>query len=313
MMYLYDDTWRKIQNFLPYENRIMSDNMPTEGYIQMDNINMHIDYYGAKKPKATIVIFHGVGGNGRLLSFIGIPLNRQGYEVICPDLPLYGYTEYEGKIPYQSWVDYGVEVVKHFKKPDKPLFVFGLSAGGMLAYQVACESNTVNGIIATCLLDQRIARITRDTASNPLIAMMGKPFLKLFHKPFAKVKMPMKSVCNMRAIVNNKGLAKLLMTDKRSSGTKVSIEFLHTMLNPQIKIEASEFDKCPVMLVHPQNDHWTDVSLSRLFFDELHCEKELKMLKGAGHFPIESEGLKQLEDYCIGFMKKHSEWKPNSL
>lgn len=30
------------------------------------------------------------------------------------------------------------------------------------------------------------------------------------------------------------------------------------------------------------------------------------MLEGAGHFPIEEKGLKQLEEYCISFLNKHS-------
>ena len=76
------------------------------------------------------------------------------------------------------------------------------------------------------------------------------------------------------------------------------------MLNPNIEIEANNFMKCPVLLVHPEKDYWTDVSLSRLFFDKISAEKELRLLHGAGHFPIEENGLKQLEEYCIAFMNR---------
>ena len=307
MKYVNDKTWEKVQTYLPPENRLSPENLPDEEFIQIGKLNIHIDHYRVNAPKATVVIFHGVGGNGRLLSFIAIPLKRQGYEIICPDLPLYGCTDYSGTISYQSWVDYGTEISRYYQKSDIPLFVFGLSAGGMLAYQVAGELNSVNGVIATCLLDQRDSVVTKKTAGNPLVAIMGKPFLKLFHKPLAEMKLPMKAVCNMQAIVNNKALADLLMRDKRSAGAKVSVEFLFSMLNPQIKVEAAKFDKCPLLLVHPQNDHWTDVSLSQLFFDKLHCDKELKMLNGAGHFPIETEGLRQLECYCAAFIQKYSE------
>lgn len=305
-MYSNDKTWRKVQAFLPYENRLLSENLPDEVFLQAGNAKIHIDYYPFETPKATIIIFHGVGGNGRLLSFIAVPLNRQGYEIICPDLPLYGYTDYAGAISYHHWVEYGAEIAKQFRKPDVPLFLFGLSAGGMLAYQVACEMDSVNGVMATCFLDQRNAAVTKKTTSNPLTAMVGKPFLKLLHKPLGAMKLPMKAVCNMGAIVNNQELAELLMVDKRSSGANVSVEFLYSMLNPKIKIEASKFDKCPVLLVHPQRDNWTDLSLSQLFFDQLRCEKELKLLDGAGHFPIEPEGLQQLERYCADFMHRYS-------
>jgi alpha-beta hydrolase superfamily lysophospholipase len=87
-----------------------------------------------------------------------------------------------------------------------------------------------------------------------------------------------------------------------SSGAKVTLEFIHGMLDPDISPEAKDFAKCPVLLVHPENDNWTDVSLSRLFFDDLSVRKELIMLPGAGHFPIEPRGLSVLENECRRFM-----------
>lgn len=305
-MYQNDDCMKKLQTYLPTENRLTSENMPDEYFYDLGDISLHIDHYRVEKPKATIVLFHGVVGNGRLLSLIAIPLHKQGYEVICPDLPLYGYTKYKGTIFYDNWVDVGVSVVKHYYKENIPIFVFGFSSGGMLAYQVACKCLWVSGIMASCLLDQRIPIVTKKTAISPLVATISKPLLSLFHKPFAKLKIPMKFVGNMKAIVNNRELAKLLMSDVRSSGTKVSIAFLYSMLNPKIEIEPEQFNICPLLLVHPENDYWTDVSLSRLFFDKLNCEKELVMLAKAGHLPIESQGLKQLETACINFIKKYS-------
>ena len=47
-----------------------------------------------------------------------------------------------------------------------------------------------------------------------------------------------------------------------------------------------------------------DEKMYYLFFDEIQSSKELKLLQGAGHFPIEEKGLKQLEEYCIAFMNR---------
>lgn len=95
---------------------------------------------------------------------------------------MYGYTEYEGKVTYDLWVDCGIEIVKYFQKDAVPVFLFGLSAGGMLAYQVASECSDIRGIIATCLLDQRNPIVTKKTATNPIMGTIGKSFLAFAHK-----------------------------------------------------------------------------------------------------------------------------------
>ena len=302
--YENDTIWRQIQEYLPIENRIDDNNAPHEEWIEIGKNQIHIDHYICNDAKGTVVIYHGVGGNGRLLSSIAIPLNKAGYEVICPDLPLYGHTICDGKITYSDWLECGTLIAKKFQQNEKPLYLFGLSAGGMLAYQISCRLENLNGLMLTCLLDQRINKVTKETASNSMMAALGKPLLKISHHLIGRMKLPMKMVCNMKAIVNNTTLAELLMSDPISSGTKVTLEFLHGMLNPSIETEACDFKKCPVLLVHPEKDCWTDVSLSRLFFDKIQVQKELKLLEGAGHFPIEEKGLKQLEEYCLDFMDR---------
>ena len=302
--YENDIIWRQIQEYLPKNNRINDNNAPKEEWLEIGQNKIHIDHYVCHDAKGTIVIYHGVGGNGRLLSFIAVSLYKAGYEVICPDLPLYGHTVCGGKTTYSDWVDCGTEIAKKYRQNDKPLFLFGLSAGGMLAYQISCRLENVDGLMLTCILDQRIKKVTKETASSSMMATVGKLFLKVMHRVLGGVKIPMKMVCNMKAIVNNEALAELLMSDPISSGSKVTLEFLYGMLNPNIEIEAADYKKCPVLLAHPEKDYWTDVALSRLFFDKIQVLKELKLLQGAGHFPIEEEGLKQLEEYCSNFMKR---------
>ena len=68
-------------------------------------------------------------------------------------------------------------------------------------------------------------------------------------------------------------------------------------------IEPEEFDICPVLLAHPEADRWTPVEVSRLFFDKISAPKRLRMLENAGHFPIESPGLQQLEAECVDLIK----------
>jgi len=57
-------------------------------------------------------------------------------------------------------------------------------------------------------------------------------------------------------------------------------------------------------LLHPEQDNWTDLALSKIFFDRLACAKELQILEGAGHFPIEPIGLEKLVECCLNFIEE---------
>lgn len=305
MYYGKDGYWKKVQEYLPEENRLTEACLPDEYFVGIGRFGIHIDHYRVKEPKARIILFHGVGGNGRLLSFIAVPLMKQGYEVICPDLPLYGMTEYYGTVVYQDWVDCAAEIVMYYQTREiSPTFLFGLSAGGILAYQTASGLPGIQGVIATCLLDQRNPTVRKSTAGSRWMADHGLRAITKASARLGFVKVPMKWVGNMKAIVNHEELAEVLMKDRRASGARVPVAFLHTLLNPDIHPEPERFRRCPVLLVHPENDRWTDAGLGRLFFDRLNCSKEMKLLKGAGHFPIEKEGLKHLEQYCVEFLEE---------
>lgn len=304
-MYQDDPTWREVQDYLPLQNRLTTPLEPEEQFVELSDGNrIHIDRYVPLNPKATILLFHGVGGNGRLLSFLAVPLYKRGYTVICPDMPLYGYSEHAGSVSYDIWVRNAVELTEYFTEAELPMFLFGLSAGGMLAYQAACQASAVRGVLVTCILDQRLQVVRESTASHPLLIRLGLPVLGYFTKWLPQVRVPMKWCANMRAIVNNKPLAKLLMKDRRSSGATVTLEFLNTMLHPALLIEPEEFT-IPFALLHPAEDLWTPISLSHLFYDKLKCEKEMHLLPGAGHFPIEEQGLIALVDKSVAFMEKH--------
>ena len=266
--YKNDPYWVEIQQFLPEKNKLTERDLPQEYYLPLSAGSIHIDHYRPDNPKGRIILFHGIGGNGRLLSFIALPLARNGFEVICPDMPLYGYTLFSQPVTYDTWVLCGTEIVRHYQAADNlPTFLFGLSAGGMLAYQVANECQNIKGLIVTCILDQRNPLVTRQTANNPFMGIFAKSLLKAVHGLAGNVKLPMKWVANMKAITNNKALATLLMKDKKSSGTMVPIAFIHSMLHPHITVEPEDFNDCPFLLVHPGDDRWTKMELSKLFYN----------------------------------------------
>jgi alpha-beta hydrolase superfamily lysophospholipase len=303
--YAENKTWTgAFPALLPLKNRL-SENQVVEFYWNWNSNEVHVDHYKCEASPVRIVMLHGVGGNGRLLSFIAAPLHRSNLELIALDLPGYGLTKMNDKIiTYNHWLNMANDFLAYEQQRDpRPIILFGLSAGGMLAYQVACLNRKINGIIVTTLLDQRLMEVRRYSAIYPWMARFMGPFVKAAAAIIPGTLIPMKKVANMKAIVNNKELLNLLINDPTSSGTKVSIAFINTLLEAYPEIEPEEFNICPMLLAHPEKDLWTPVEISELFFNRLNkINKQLVILENAGHFPIESPGLQQLEDSILGFI-----------
>ncbi len=304
-MFIDNIIWKQIQQHLPEHNRISEKISLSEKKIIFNDIEIRYDEYFPKKPSTTtVVIFHGVGGNGRLLSFIAVPLVKAGYNVICPDLPGYGYTKIKKSFNYSTWIEVGSIITKKEVKAGKNVYILGLSAGGMLGYNIACKVKNIKGLIITNLLDNRLQIVRDYSARNKFHSRIGIKLLYLLPGFMKRINIPVKTVVNMKAIVNKKEVLSLLLKDKVGSGSSVSIEFLLSMMKSNPLLEPEEFSICPVLLTHPEIDKWTPVEISRLFFDKLNTEKKLILLENAGHFPIESPGLQQLETACIEFISK---------
>jgi alpha-beta hydrolase superfamily lysophospholipase len=302
-MYSENVTWKLLQEFLPQNNRIDSV-CPEETFLPYnDTLRVHLDVYNKANPKnCTIIMLHGVGGNGRLLSFIAVPLAKRGFKIVCPDLPGYGCTTYSQKITYQTWIDIGTFLVMHEAKNDAHIFVMGLSAGGMLAYH-CCTSKTA-GLIVTNILDNREPEVLKYSAKNALLAKYGLPLMYKMPSCIQQIKLPIKWVTNMNGLVNNKKILKLLLKDTIGAGSSVSINFLLTMMMHTPSLDADQFNTVPALLVHPEKDNWTPMAASELFFDKIQSQKTKVILENAGHFPIEKPGIEQLENAIVDFVQK---------
>ena len=298
-------------SLLPEHNRIVDQNQPEEVIWNWKGNSIHIDHYKNSQAKARVLMIHGVGGNGRLLSFLAAPLYRQGFDVVAPDLPGYGLTHVpEQTISWDMWYNMTKDLLKEeLFCDDKPLVIFGLSAGGMLAYRVACAVPEISGIVVTNILDQRNPKVREASAIHPLVGRYGAPMIQILAKIAPKLPIPMKMVANTRRLVNDKKLQKLLITDKHSAGATVPLMLVASMVESSPAVEPENFIRCPLLMVHPGDDRWTPVELSRLFFDRLNCPKELVMLENAGHFPVEQPGLSQMEEAVVAFLNKIAEEK----
>jgi alpha-beta hydrolase superfamily lysophospholipase len=301
--------WRRINAMLPEAIRIDPATPPTEEWLNVGRFTVHLDCMRRPEAPATLVLVHGAGGNGRLLAPYAAFASAAGYEVIAPDLPGYGLTLVPDRsaVTYQDWRDVLTAVIEvQARRTGRPIVVFGLSMGGMLGYEATAQTRIPSGLVATCFFDPSQPSARRDVARWPRMLPVIEPLLMNLPVFARGLPLPMRLVINMRAVANDSELAEVIATDPRAGGSAMPAGFLRSILASEPLVPPEMFDVCPVLMVHPADDRWTDVSMSRPFFDRLKVPKRLVMLDNAGHFPIEEPGVSELRTALLDFLAEGS-------
>lgn len=314
MLYADQPQWREIQKFLPPAFRMQPGDEPAEEWWDWEGHRMHLDTYRNPDAGVKVILLHGVGTNGRQMQLVlGRPLAQRGYETIAVDMPGYGLTDVAPGtlVTYDDWVRAGSALVSvEQAKDDRPIVLYGLSAGGMEAYHVATlhqqqTGTKVSGIVGMTFLDQRERRVQVETALVPLLGMIGGPFIRIAAKLLARLRVPMRAVSKMHALVNDKAAAKACYRDKTSAGNSVTLAFLDSYMRSTPAIEPEEFDTCPVLLTQPGADRWTPLHLSEPFLNRItKVPVRTVILENAGHYPLEQPGLDQMVEAIDGFYRE---------
>jgi alpha-beta hydrolase superfamily lysophospholipase len=301
--------WRDMQRFLPPEFQWKPGQQPQEEWWDWHDHRIHLDTYRNPNAKVKVILFHGVGTNGRQMSMIlGEPLARRGYETIAIDMPEYGMTEV-GKgalVRYDDWVRVGSDLIDaELARDDRPIVLYGLSAGGMLTYHVAAMNRRVKGIVGMTFLDQRVQQVRDETALNLVMSRIGVLMAAFVARtPMKTLRMPMRAASKMHTLVNNKAALKVWLSDRRSAGNAMTMAFLASYAAYQPVLEPEAFDVCPILLTQPAEDRWTPLHLSELFLGRIkQVPVKTVMLEGAGHYPLEQPGLSQMVDAIDSFYR----------
>lgn len=303
-------TWKEIQEFLPAQLHFTENYHPTEEIWNWKGNKVHLDTFRNPNAPAKIICFHGVGTNGRQISMIfSGPMAREGFETITVDMPTYGVTEVNPNsiIRYNDWVQCGSDLIdEELNKDDRPIFIYGLSAGGMETYHVAAKnrSEKIKGIIGMTFLDQSLSIVRKETGSNTVFGTIGGFMIGLLCKlGCSKFKMSMAQASKMTTLVNDKDCLHIMMADKTSAGNSATLAFLNSYINYHPDMEPEQFDVCPVLLTQPEADRWTPQRLSDPFLDRIKKVPVKKtILKNGSHYPIEAEALADLHRFCLEFI-----------
>lgn len=318
--YAQQPNWRAIQNFLPAELQLTDDEAPQETWWQWQQHRVHLDCYRIASARLKVILLHGLGTNGRQLSVIvGAPLARAGFETIAVDMPEYGLTEVgPGKpVTYDDWVQAGSDLVDlEAKQDDRPIVLYGFSAGGLETFHIAAKNRKVKGIIGMGFFDPRLQAVRDQAAFNLLMSRLGSPLAQWTARtPFGGFRLPAAALIKMRELVNDKAALKVLLADKTSAGKWITMAFMASYMRYVPAVEPDDFDVCPILLTQPAQDHWTPLRLSEPFLRRVrHVPVRIVMLENAGHFPIEQPGLSQMIDaireFCGEIAERHAPSRP---
>ena len=300
-------SWKTFQTFFPEEWRITSKYKPIEYYWNWDNFDVHIDHYyvDSTQKKHKLILLHGGGGNGRLLSPIAVFLQKLGYECIAPDLPGFGLTKIHKSNSYYTWINLVNELVnQELEKSKTPIVLCGVSLGGMLAYQVACLNKKISGLIVTSLADTRKKSVQIGLSKNKWFGAISPTLLSGMSGITDDIKIPIKWTTKMWAMANNPEFVKALKNDKIGSGSAVCLKFFRTLFEVSPKMEPEDFNMCPLLFLQPEKDYIIPWSMSKPFYESLSCKKEMVILKNCGHIPLEKPGINQMIDAATSFLDK---------
>jgi len=293
--YAADDYWRRYLPFLPEVMRLPHN--PVEEWWMWRGTKVHLDRLDAENASLKIIVLHGGGGTGRLVSAFGALVHSLGYSYVAPDLPGFGLTlpgsDYDPH--YRSWVALVTDLIAREQERDGlPVVTFGGSLGGMLAYNAAAASGDVRGVIATTLADPRDADARNALASSKVWSRLAFVIMNALPELTGRLNIPARRISRMERMTNDPAFSRIFIEDPLVGGARINLEFYRSMTAYDLPIAPEEFDLCPVLLAHPADDQWTPLAVSQPFFDRLGCEKEMVILEGCGHFPYEEPGVSQL-------------------
>ncbi len=295
--------WHEYQRFFPEGLRCTAESLPREEYWKWRGLDVHLDRLENPAAPLKVIVLHGAGAYGRVMAPAAVIAQRYGYEVVSPDLPGYGLTRVARReMTYPLWIDCVVDLIALERARDaRPIVLFGVSLGGLLAYQAAARTQ-VEGLVATTLADPRERDVRRGFARHALLGTAGLWLLERLQRVTDGLPLPMSLMSRMHQISNKPALSALVKSDRLGGGSWVPARFLRTLMSTAPAIEPENFTRCPVLLAHPGIDRMTDIALSRRFFDRLAAPKRMVVLEGASHMPTEHPGIDQLEAAVLEFL-----------
>jgi len=291
-------SWAALEARLPPDHRPVGPDAPVERWWAWEGHRVHLDDYEPTGPsRGTIVLVHGGGGHGRLLSPFAAPLRRAGFRVLAPDLPGFGLTIVP-RPARTTLADWSRLVAGLADMEAGPVALVGASVGGTVALHAAMRTAAVRAIAVTTLLDLQDRDVLRAISRRP--ALVG--LLDRLGPCVGGLRWPLAGLAPLDAMSADPAIAALLRDDPLIGRRRVRLGFFVSFVHTAPPVPPSAFER-PVLVVHPEADAWTPPALSRPTFEALAGPRDWIGLRGASHLPIEA--IEPMSRAVIAWFERH--------
>lgn len=195
-----------------------------------------------------VLLLHGYTGWKEEMYPFAFWYHKQGYNVVAPDLRCQG--ESEGDFIGMGWTDHfdGMLWLTHILSQDEEaqIVLHGQSMGAATALIMTGEEN----------LSEHVRAVVSDSSYTDAYAMFGEKVKEWFRLPAYPL---VDSACialKLRGGYNLKDASAILAVAK---------------------------SRVPTLFIHGDSDAMISVQMSRELYEAAACEKELLIIKGAGH------------------------------
>ncbi|MCI5048420.1 MAG: alpha/beta hydrolase [Aquisalinus sp.] len=293
-------SWITYQRILEKEFDLRLDFTPQEQRINVRGHMLRYDeWLPATWPAGTVILVHGAGGNGRILAPFAEIFAAQGWRVIAPDLPGFGLTEPAPSFRWE-YAEWPAVIVDLAARQSGPVALMGLSMGGLTAFLAAQQSDAVEAVIATTLLDLSDPKIFALAARWRWLGSFSGWSMRVLPWIMDQVWLPLRLVTPLNLMTANKRLRAYFNTDPMLGNSWKPVRFFRTL--HQYELPALNL-RCPFLLVHPGADEWTPVDLSLPLYEKIQSDKQLLVLSNGSHAPIEQPALEELRMAMTDFLK----------
>lgn len=194
-----------------------------------------------------VMLLHGYTGWKEEMYPIAYEYARRGYQVLCPDMRCSG--ESEGDFIGMGWTDrldnmlWLEEILKRDKQAE--IVIQGQSMGGASALMMTGED-----------LPKQVKAVVSDCGYTDVYRMFQKQLKEWFHLPGFPLLDGANLVLQLRGGYNI----------RKASG-----------------LEAVKKSSVPILFIHGDQDQFVPPGMAKELYEAAECEKELLIIKGAGH------------------------------